>query len=424
MNYNRSMTEYDEIIGAGIYLLLPARLEKLREANITAAAMATVLKADYIRSGAGYNKINVAGTARGIKIDLGRIFPNIADRDLLVKWSDVAKLIKDDNFYAQYIHEFNNKAEKETTKMIVPNSRITPADPDKPVTDEYLRALNLNKKIIVSAQLAQQNLYEMCAGFKEMRDSKLYKELGYPDFGEYCEQETGFRRSQVYNYISIVEKLPADFVQSIGQIGMTKVLLLANLSDEEREQITSETDLENATVKQLEQQIKQLRADKDKAVAEKSAAEADLALKSDIIVALEKTRDTLDQRAAALEKQIKDLENRPVETAVQVVEKIPEKYVDISAYEQLVKQNNAEREQAEAEYLALKRQLGEVERQLEEERSKPIGTTRDDSAIFDALVDMVTDALEKLETFVLTTDNKFTKRYDQLLKSYMTGTEQ
>lgn len=285
--------------------------------------------------------------------------------------------------------------------MIVPNNRISPADPDKPVTDEYLRALNLNKKIIVSAQLAQQNLYEMCAGFKEMRDIKLYKELGYSDFGEYCEQETGIKRRQVYNYIAVVERLSEDFVHSSAQIGVKKLSLLATLDEEEREQITSGTDLESATVKQLEQQIKQLRADKDKAVAEKSAAEADLALKSDTIAALEKTKDTLDQRTTALEKQIKELENRPIEVVTETVEKIPENYIDVSAYEKLVTQNNAEREQAEAEYLALKRQLGEVERQLEEERSKPAPTApADDTAAFNAYLKSAYDALSRLVEYV------------------------
>lgn len=285
--------------------------------------------------------------------------------------------------------------------MIVPNNRISPADPDKPVTDEYLRALNLNTKIIVSAQLAQQNLYEMCAGFKEMRDSKLYKELGYSDFGEYCEQETGIKRRQVYNYIAVVERLSEDFVHSSAQIGVKKLSLLATLDDEEREQITSATDLESATVKQLEQQIKQLRADKDKAVAEKSAAEADLALKSDTIAALEKTRDTLDQRATALEKQIKELENRPIEVVTETVEKVPDNYIDVSAYEKLVAQNNAEREQAESEYLALKRQLGEVERQLEEERSKPAPTApADDTAAFNAYLKSAYDALSRLVEYV------------------------
>ena len=95
--------------------------------------------------------------------------------------------------------------------MIIPNERISPpADGSKPVTDEYIKALNLNKKILVSAQLAQQSLYEMCTAFKEMRDSKLYKELGYSDFGDYCEQEVGMTRRQVYKYVAIAEKLPED----------------------------------------------------------------------------------------------------------------------------------------------------------------------------------------------------------------------
>ena len=291
--------------------------------------------------------------------------------------------------------------------MIVPNNRISPADPETPVTDEYLRALNLNKKIIVSAQLAQQNLYEMCAGFKEMRDSKLYKELGYSTFEDYCEQEAGFKRSQVYKYIAIIEKLPADFVSPGRQIGIRKLYLLASLDEEEREQITSATDLESATVKQLEQQIKQLRADKDKAVAEKSAAEADLALKSDTIAALEKTKETLDQRATALEKQIKELENRPIEVVTETVEKIPDNYIDVSAYEKLVAQNNAEREQAESEYLALKRQLGEVERQLEEERSKPAPTApADDTAAFNAYLKSAYDALNRLVEYIKGQNNE------------------
>ena len=204
----------------------------------------------------------------------------------------------------------------------------------------------------------------------------------------------------MYSYIAVAEKLPPDFVQSTGQIGVQKLYLLAKISEEEREQITSATDLESATVKQLEQQIKQLRADKDKAVAEKSAAEADLALKSDTIAALEKTKDTLDQRATALEKQIKELENRPIEVVTETVEKIPDNYIDVSAYEKLVAQNNAEREQAESEYLALKRQLGEVERQLEEERSKPAPTAptapADDTAAFNAYLKSAYDALSRL----------------------------
>lgn len=46
------------------------------------------------------------------------------------------------------------------------------------LTAEYAKAADLDRKIKVSAQLAQQSLYDMCMGLKEMRDNKLYKELG------------------------------------------------------------------------------------------------------------------------------------------------------------------------------------------------------------------------------------------------------
>ena len=286
--------------------------------------------------------------------------------------------------------------------MIIPSERISPpADGSKPVTDEYIKALNLNKKILVSAQLAQQSLYEMCTAFKEMRDSKLYKELGYSDFGDYCEQEVGMTRRQVYKYVAIAEKLPEDFVNPGSQIGVRKLYLLTTLSDEERAQITADADLESATVKELEQQIKQLRADKDKAIADKSAAEADSALKSDTIASLESAKHSLDERIAALGKQIKDLENRPVEVATQIVEKIPDDYIAREAYERLVDTTNAERERLDAEHLALTRKLHEAETALEEERNKPA----DSAEVFNAYLKTAYDALNRLVDYVKEQNN-------------------
>ena len=66
--------------------------------------------------------------------------------------------------------------------MIIPGLRTPPADTEKAVTDDYVKAVNLNYHIKAAAQVAQQSLYEMCSGFKEMRDSKLYKELGNNTF--------------------------------------------------------------------------------------------------------------------------------------------------------------------------------------------------------------------------------------------------
>jgi chromosome segregation ATPase len=98
----------------------------------------------------------------------------------------------------------------------------------------------------------------MAQGLKRMRDGKLYKELGYKSFEEYCEAETGIKRRQVYNYIAIAEKLPAEFVQSTAQIGSEKLRLLTTLTDDQREEIAENTDLEQTSVKELKQQIDEL----------------------------------------------------------------------------------------------------------------------------------------------------------------------
>lgn len=193
--------------------------------------------------------------------------------------------------------------------MIELGIKTPPADTTSAVTSKYTEAYNLNVRICINAQMAQQNLYEMCKGLKEMRDSKLYKELGYSTFEDYCEQETGFKRSQVYNYISIVEKLPEDFVQSIGQIGMTKALILTKLSEDERTEIAEKNDLETTSVRELERQIKEIQAEKDQAVADKSAAEAKASAST-------QRAESLSQQITSLEAEIKELESRPIEVAV------------------------------------------------------------------------------------------------------------
>ena len=122
--------------------------------------------------------------------------------------------------------------------MIVPEMKAPPADAMTAVTSKYTEAFNLNAKICISAQMAQQNLYEVCKGLKEMRDGKLYKELGYQNFEDYCENEVGISRFMAYKYISIAE---LKNVESIQQIGVTKLSLLAKLDEPQREELQQTT---------------------------------------------------------------------------------------------------------------------------------------------------------------------------------------
>lgn len=192
------------------------------------------------------------------------------------------------------------------------------------ISEQHKKAVELNQKIIVSAELAQKNLWDMCVSLKTMRDDKLYKELGYENFEVYCENEVGIKRRQAYSYISIVEKISSDFVQSNAQIGVQKLSLLATISEPEQAEIAEKIDLESTTVKQLKAEIDKLKYKNKNLEIGISAAKRDTSdaqgLVHETSLELERERKRCEKLSDQLDdaqEQIKELENRPIEVAVQ-----------------------------------------------------------------------------------------------------------
>lgn len=280
---------------------------------------------------------------------------------------------------------------------------------------EYIRAAELDRRIKTSAQLAQQSLYDMCMGFKEMRDSRLYKELGYSDFGEYCEQETGFSRMNVYNYIRVAEKLPQDFVNSSLQIGVKKLTLLAKLSDEERTELAENIDLESTTVKELKAKIDILQNERDRAM--KSNAEAS----HQVFIADKKVLE-MKNKVTQLEAEIKDLESRPIEVAVETDSKEvanlkdamrrvdldwSEKYSKLEEdslkdrRELLQKAERAEKDKQD-KLSQLRAELDRTKAEYEKKLSGKADTApvQDDKAIFKAYLSTAVDSVTRLVDFV------------------------
>lgn len=191
------------------------------------------------------------------------------------------------------------------------------------VSEQHRQAIELHQKIIVSANLAQQNIWDMCNGLKTMRDNKLYKELGYQNFEDYCENEVGMKRSNAYNYISIVEKINPENVQTFGQISKSKLMLLATISEPEQAEIAEKLDLENTTVKQLKAEIEKLKVEKSNLNDEKENLQnSNNYLKTDFKEVCQNKAEvdrllTKEQnRNSELEAKIKELESRPIEVAV------------------------------------------------------------------------------------------------------------
>jgi DNA repair exonuclease SbcCD ATPase subunit len=280
---------------------------------------------------------------------------------------------------------------------------------------DYIKAAELDRKIKTSAQLAQQSLYDMCMGFKEMRDSRLYKELGYSDFGEYCEQETGFSRMNVYNYIRVAEKLPQDFVNSSLQIGVKKLTLLAKLSDEERTELAENIDLESTTVNELKAKIDILQNERDRAM--ESNAEAS----HQVFIADKKVLE-MKNKVTQLEAEIKELESRPIEVAVETDSKEvanlkdamrrvdldwSEKYSKLEEdslkdhRELLQKAEQAEKDKQD-KLSQLREELDRTKAEYEKKLAgkADITPTQDDKAIFKAYLSTAVDSVTRLVDFV------------------------
>lgn len=280
---------------------------------------------------------------------------------------------------------------------------------------EYIKAAELDRRIKTSAQLAQQSLYDMCMGFKEMRDSRLYKELGYSDFGDYCEKETGFSRMNVYNYIRVAEKLPQDFVNSSLQIGVKKLTLLAKLSDEERTELAENIDLESTTVKELKAKIDILQNERDRAM--ESNAEA-----SHQVFMADKKVLEMKNKVTQLEAEIKELESRPIEVAVETDSKEvanlkdamrrvdldwSEKYSKLEEdslkdrRELLQKAEQAEKDKQD-KLSQLREELDRTKAEYEKRLAEKTDITpiQDDKAIFKAYLSTAVDSVTRLVGFV------------------------
>lgn len=176
------------------------------------------------------------------------------------------------------------------------------------ISEQYKAAIELNQKIIITAQAAQQNLYDMCVMLKQMRDDKLYKELGYANFDDYCENEIGFSRRNARNYIAIIEKVNLDG-KSISRIGMTKLSLLASLSESQQEEIQRIVDIEETSVRELKAEIASLKTKANEA-NELSQRIDDL---NENCRRIAKQRDKAENKITQLETEIEELKNRQPE---------------------------------------------------------------------------------------------------------------
>lgn len=76
---------------------------------------------------------------------------------------------------------------------------------------------------------------------KAIRDNKTYKEKGYSNFQEYAKSELEYSRSHCYRFIEVVENYSVPSMGQISNLGITKLLSLSALPQEERDDFIADT---------------------------------------------------------------------------------------------------------------------------------------------------------------------------------------
>lgn len=192
-------------------------------------------------------------------------------------------------------------------------------------TLEQAQAMGLHYEILSAAQAAAESLLALGRKLKKMRDSGGYRHLGFDSFEQYTESAVGIRQRQAYNYISIVEKVPAQLVEENAAAGVTKLALLAKLGPADQREVAPE--LAQITVKELQaliaekeglaQQLSLLQAEPATVVSEASEVDLDAIRAKAAAEAREQARQEADSariiavdaaRRAAKEEAQKEME--------------------------------------------------------------------------------------------------------------------
>lgn len=139
------------------------------------------------------------------------------------------------------------------------------------------QAYSIHQRILANGKILQTALYEVCKDLKTMRDSKLYTELGYASFEEYAEKACGIKQRQAYSYISAYEKLGTTYLQENAQLGITKLELLSQVNSWEREEFAKEVDAENVSTRELKALVEKYKSQSEQLGFELEEAKAKIA---------------------------------------------------------------------------------------------------------------------------------------------------
>lgn len=192
----------------------------------------------------------------------------------------------------KYIITKGEPMEENKNEIVVSNSEVIA------LSERQSRAVTLDSTIKTRVKIIGDNLYALCQELKEMRDGKLYQEIGYQNFEEYCENEVHISRQYAYDHIGVIENLPEDFVKTSLQNGgaKNKLMMIAKASEPVRTQIMQEDPELKESYRKMKARCKELESKQKQAESRISELESENQDKQDKIISLERQNEELENQ--------------------------------------------------------------------------------------------------------------------------------
>lgn len=126
-------------------------------------------------------------------------------------------------------------------------------------TERQDRAAQLTQRIMANGKIAASSMIEMGRDLKAVRDERLFTELGFGSFEEYCEKKVGIGKRHGYNFIQVYEKFGEEKLQQLQGLGITKLLEIAKLDDEDAEDLMRNNDVSGLSTRELSAEVEKYK---------------------------------------------------------------------------------------------------------------------------------------------------------------------
>lgn len=126
-------------------------------------------------------------------------------------------------------------------------------------TERQDRAAQLTQRIMANGKIAASSMIEMGRDLKTVRDERLFTELGFGSFEEYCEKKVGIGKRHGYNFIQVYEKFGEEKLQQLQGLGITKLLEIAKLDDEDAEDLMRNNDVSGLSTRELSAEVEKYK---------------------------------------------------------------------------------------------------------------------------------------------------------------------